>query len=230
MAQYSLGIGTINGINVSKLQPIISFREGNITIRLQGEPTPFIKGKLSEFVTDLGVAFSTPAELVTYWNLYFSKSPISSASLNYYNLLFARPDNATPYSIYDIIANSATSPTVLPMTVKKGIIMTAKVATGKTGSVIPACSIKVRLMNATITPIADNSPIPMLWANKTKGFADIDASLVGGGANSDSVSAKLQNLNIINDFDTIYPIFEAASVFTPVALQEFYFEIGILEL
>lgn len=230
MAQYSLGIGTINGINVSKLQPILSFREENITIRLQGEPTPFVKGKLPEFVTDLGVKFPTPGDLVAYWNLYFSKSPVASASLSYYNLSFVRPNNTTPYSIYDIIANSDSAPTILPMTVKKGIIMTAKLATGKTSATIPTCSIKVRLMNATVTPINDNSPIPMLWANRTKGFADIDFSLVGGGAGSDSVSSKLQNLNIINDFDTIYPIFEVSAAFTPVGLQEFYLELGILEL
>lgn len=154
----------------------------------------------------------------------------SSTNLTYYRLSFTRPNNTTPYSQYDIIANSDSAPTILPMAVKKGIIMTAKVATGKTGATIPTCSIKVRLLNDTITPINDNLAIPMLWANKTKGFADIDASLVGGGANSDSVSAKLQNLNIVNDFEIIYPIFEVAVGFTPVALQEYYLELGILEL
>ena len=154
----------------------------------------------------------------------------SNIPLTYVRVSFTRPNDTTAYAQYDSISDSTSAPTLLSMAVKKGIIMTAKLATGKTGATIPVCSIKVRLMNATITPVNDNSPIPMYWANRTKGFADIDFSLVGGGTGSDSVSSKLQNLNIINDFDLIYPVFEASAAFTPVQLQEFYLELGILEL
>ena len=57
---------------------------------------------------------------------------------------------------------------------------------------------------------------------------DIDFTLTTGGTGSNSASAKLQNLNIINNWDTIYFLVEAAGAYTPIAFQEFYLELGML--
>ena len=152
----------------------------------------------------------------------------SDLNLTYYSVSFTRPNDTTAYDQYDAVADSTSAPTLLSIKVKKGVIMTAKLATGKAGGTIPNGSFKVRLLNASVTPVNDNSPIPMLWANKTKGFADIDFTTLSGGTGSDGVSAKVQNLNIINNWDTIYMLVEASSTYTPVALQEFYIELGML--
>lgn len=152
----------------------------------------------------------------------------SDLNLTYYSVSFTRPNNATPYAQYDAVADSASAPTLLSIKVKKGLIMTAKFATGKTSGTIPNGSFKVRLLNAPVTAVNDNAAIPMLWANKAKGFADIDFTTLSGGTGSDGVSAKLQNLNIVNNWDTIYILVEAGAAYTPVALQEFYIEFGML--
>ena len=154
---------------------------------------------------------------------------IAPIPLTYVSTSFIRPNDTTAYAANDAVSNSTSAPVLLSLTgLHKGIIMTAKLATGKTGATIPTGSFKLRLLNAAVTPVNDNSPIPMLWANRTKGFADIDFTLLSGGTGSDSASAKVQNLNIINNWDTIYMLVESVGAYTPVALQEFYIEFGML--
>ena len=154
---------------------------------------------------------------------------IAPIPLTYVSTSFTRPNDTTAYSQYDAVSNSTSAPTLLSLSgLHKGIIMTAKLATGKTGGTIRSGSFKLRLFNAAVTPVNDNSGIPMLWANRTKGFADIDFTLTSGGTGSDSASAKVQNLNIINNWDTIYILVESVGAYTPVALQEFYIELGML--
>ena len=162
----------------------------------------------------------------------FNKKPykvISPIPFTYVRYSFTRPNDTTAYAAYDAVADSTSAPTLFTLSgLDKGIIMTAKLATGKTGGTIPVGSFKVRLFNAPITPVNDNAAIAMLWANKTKGFADIDFTLAGGGTGSDSASSKVQNLNIINNWDTVYFMIESVGAYTPVALQEFYLELGML--
>jgi hypothetical protein len=152
----------------------------------------------------------------------------SDIPISLYTFSFTRPNDSNAYALYDAISDSTSTPTLFTMNVRKGLILNANLKTGKTGGVINTGAIKVRLFNAPISPVADNAQNPMLWANKSKGFADLDFTLLGGGTSSDAVGSKLDNLNKIVMTDTIYLLFEAAGAYTPVTLQEFYLEIEIL--
>lgn len=154
---------------------------------------------------------------------------VAPLPLTYVSTSFIRPDDSNAYAAFDAVANSTSAPVLLSLTgLHKGIIMTAKFATGKTGGAVNTGSFKVRLLNSPVTAVNDNAQIPMLWVNKNKGFADIDFTLVSGGTGSNSASAKVQNLNIINNWDTIYLLVESVGAYTPIALQEFYIEFGML--
>lgn len=73
MALYQLNQGKINGIYYNQVPLILTTTGNTITIRVAGEPTPFIESPLSEFVDESGQPFATVAAFVTYWNTHFTQ-------------------------------------------------------------------------------------------------------------------------------------------------------------
>lgn len=144
---------------------------------------------------------------------------------------FTRPNNTTPYAAFDSVNTSATAPIVFKIEgVNRGIIMNAKFSTGKTGDTIPAGTFKVRFFRGTYTPVNDNDPAPMLWANRANGYATVDFTVAGGGTGSDAASANLQNLNIQTFGDIFFTVEVVSAAYTPVAEQGYRLDIGIMEV
>ena len=128
--------------------------------------------------------------------------------LKWVNYEFTRPNDTIQYAVYDSVNTSTSAPTVFKITgVNRGIIMNAVFRTGKNGVTIPSGTFKIRFFKGPYTPVNDNAQIPMLWANRTNGYATIDFAVSGGGTGSDSVSANLSfNLFIptIKEFNSLF--------------------------
>ena len=140
---------------------------------------------------------------------------------------FTRPNDTNAYAAGDVIGTSTTGPVLQSINLELGWIVNAKLVSGKTGGTIPAGNFRVHLYNSTITAINDNSVFTMLYANKDKRIGYIDFSCIAGGSGSDAVAAIVTNINILNQFTTLYLVYESLGAYTPVAQQNFYLELTL---
>lgn len=147
--------------------------------------------------------------------------------LGVYSSEFTRPNDTNAYAAGDCVATSTSAPVLQSITVEPGMIVGAKLVSGKTGGTIPAGSFRLRLYNASITQPNDNAVIPMLWANRTKSILDVTFNCVTGGSGSDAVADKQSVMPILNQGTTIYYLIESLGAYTPVELQGFYVELSI---
>jgi len=83
MELYTLGAGTINGIDYKDNQFVLTTEGNKVRIRLQGESTPFIETDLANLLDSSNAEFATMAAFVTYWNANFATgaTPTSDITL-----------------------------------------------------------------------------------------------------------------------------------------------------
>ena len=145
---------------------------------------------------------------------------------------FARPANTTAYAANDSIADSTTAPTLLSFANcanavgGQGYIVKTQLLTNQ-----KTCTARFRLSfyHTAPSPVNDNAPKPMLYANKDKLIGRIDLDPCNTeDATSDAafaLSTALMPYVCAAADTTIYCILTTLDAFTPASAQQFYLEI-----
>jgi len=145
---------------------------------------------------------------------------------------FTRPADTTAYAAYDSIADSTTAPTLLSFANcanangGQGYIVKTRLLTNQ-----KTCTARFRLSfyHTAPSPVNDNAPKPMLYANKDKLIGRIDLDPCNTeDTTSDAAYALSTTLlpYVCAAADTtIYCILTTLDAFTPASAQQFYLEI-----
>jgi hypothetical protein len=84
-----------------------------------------------------------------------------------------------------------------------------------------------------VTPINDNSPFPMLFANRATRVGYIDFTHSAGGTGSDSTSALSTFVNlpfVCNAAHTsLWGILTVTSAYTPTSAEQHYIDLSIVQ-
>ena len=143
-----------------------------------------------------------------------------------------RPADTTAYAAKDVVADSTATPTVItfPAIVKRngseGYIVAARLMTDQSTN---TARYRLHLYATAPTPIADNAPFAMLYANRENriGFIDFSAMQTEG---TGSTAALALNTEVRLAFragatTAIYGVLETLDAFTPASGQKFYIEL-----
>lgn len=145
-----------------------------------------------------------------------------------------RPSDTTVYHALDAIANSTSAPTALTFSNAARVdggsayILFAKLTTNN-----PSCDARVRLHLFSTSPTAvnDNSPHPVLYANRATLVGHLDfPALASGGAGSDASQSLIVDARILvacaPSSRNLFGLVQTLDAFTPSSAQKFHFQIG----
>jgi len=145
---------------------------------------------------------------------------------------FTRPADTTAYAANDAIADSTSVPTLLSFAncananAGQGYIVKTRLMTNQ-----KTCTARFRLSfyHTAPSPVNDNAPKPMLYANKDKliGRIDLDPCTTEDTSSDAafSLSTALMPYVCAAADTTIYCILTTLDAFTPASAQQFYLEI-----
>jgi hypothetical protein len=145
---------------------------------------------------------------------------------------FARPADTTAYAANDAVANSTSAPTLLSFAncananAGQGYIVKTRLMTNQ-----KTCTARFRLSfyHTAPSPVNDNAPKPMLYANKDKLIGRIDLDPCNTeDTTSDAaftLSTALMPYVCAAADTTIYCILTTLDAFTPASAQQFFLEI-----
>ena len=145
---------------------------------------------------------------------------------------FTRPADTTAYAANDAVANSTSTPTLLSFANcanangGQGYIVKTQLLTNQ-----KTCTARFRLSfyHTAPSPVNDNAPKPMLYANKDKLIGRIDLDPCNTeDTTSDAafaLSTALMPYVCAAADTTIYCILTTLDAFTPASAQQFFLEI-----
>lgn len=144
----------------------------------------------------------------------------------------ARPNNATPYAAKDVVGeNPAALLTFTGLALAGGgggRIVKARLATDKKDEV---GAYRLHLFNAPPTPIVDNSPFLLLYADVAKRIGSIDFAALTTEDATGSTMAESLNATVSLPFvaavgnQGLYGVLVALGTPTPAANQAWYVEL-----
>lgn len=153
-----------------------------------------------------------------------------------------RPADTTAYAANDAVSNSTSAPAllqfsnVLPLAGADGLIVAARCMTNQstfTGS------LRLHLFKTSApTPINDNSPQTVLWANRAVRIGYIDfAGFTTGGTGSDCAitlgtfpgSGNALPVELDSGQTSLWGMVETRGAFTPASGQQFFFALKTLQ-
>lgn len=150
------------------------------------------------------------------------------------SVLFTRPSDTTAYAAQDVVSNSTTAPALLQFSGAaranggSGIIISARHL--KTGSAISSYRLHL-YRNNSASPVNDNAPFALLFANRLNRIGFIDFNHGGGGTGSDSTNslATFVNLPFVCDAATssLFGILTTTAGYTPVSGEQHFIELSI---
>ena len=152
------------------------------------------------------------------------------------NASFTRPANTDAYEGQDVVSNSTTAPTLLTFSGVarqnggSGVILSARHMKSSTTT----AAFRLHLYKAnTVTPVNDNAPFRLLYANRVSRLGFIDFSHTTGGTGSDSTNAltTFVNLPFVCDgaASAIYGVLTTKSGYTPASGEQHYIELAIVQ-
>ena len=145
--------------------------------------------------------------------------------------------DTTQYAINDVVNNStdAGSATVFTFVnagrVNGGTGYITNVRLVKSTVTTTNAVFRVWLYGTAPTPLADNTPFTLLYANKAIRLGYVDFSFTTEGSGSDSASAAAYNVNLkfacaANSRD-LYGVIEAKAAYTPASQEKFWVELTV---
>lgn len=152
---------------------------------------------------------------------------------------FTRPSDTTAYTAEDSVNETGGVTTCLTFTVEDALpinlgsslqIKTAILRTNSNNTTNG--SFRLNLYDQSVSSFVDNSPFPMLWANRAKKVGYIDFTLATGGSGSDSSEAVVTDVNVSvrAQSTALYGVLIAKAAYTPVSAQQFYLELNAFSL
>ena len=200
-------------------------------------------------IGDVDIASALPAgtnnigdvDILTLPALVAGESHIGTVGGNtaIVQVAFTRPADQTAYAAKDAVSNSTSAPVALSFTAARvssgsGYITKVRLITDQSTNV---AQFRLHLFNVTPTPINDNSPYTLLWANRGSrvGFIDVGPLQTEGtgsdSANGMNIDVRLAFACAVGDTN-LYCLVETLTAFTPSlgleqSGQNFLIEFGI---
>jgi len=146
---------------------------------------------------------------------------------------FARPADTTGYTAKDVCGNTGTAANLTVTNIARvnggsGIICKARLMSDNKALV---GRYRLHLFNIAPTPIADNSPYLLLWANRTARIGQIDFDAMATEDVTNSTASVSQNTAIRLPYTcaagsrTLTGILEVIDAYTPVASTNMFVEL-----
>lgn len=157
---------------------------------------------------------------------------------------FTRPNDTTAYAAQDSVSNSTTAPTIITWLPKSGDgltqaglkngasyqIKSAKLTKSNSGTT--NASFDLYFYTSGVTATNDNAANPILYSNKESRIGKVSFTLITEGTGSDC--AEQVNTDVNHTFvatnTTIYSKLLATAAYTPIAVENFYGEIELIEI
>lgn len=150
-----------------------------------------------------------------------------------------RPSDTTTYAAEDSVNATGGATSCITFTVADGFdittgmslqIKTARLTTNS--NTTTNASFRLIIYDQSVSGFADNSPFPMLWANRAKKIGYIDFTLATGGSGSDAAEAIVTdvNLSVRTEATNIFGILVAKAAYVPTSAQVFYIELNCFGL
>ena len=144
-----------------------------------------------------------------------------------------RPNDSFAYGANDSVNTSTSVPTMITFAGLARIIGGTGYITNvrmiKSTATVTNANFRLWLYNQAITPVNDNAPFTLLYANAAKRLGYVDLVMTTEGTGSDSASCFLANVNM--KFDTqanstsIFGLLETKAAYAPGAQEKFYIEL-----
>jgi len=140
---------------------------------------------------------------------------------------FTRPSDTTAYAANDVVGYTGTADTTLLAAIFRengatGYIVKAELWTDKVDVTAP---FRLYLFNAEPTPIADNSPFTLLYADIAKcvGYIDLTNVSQEGASSTAALGLWTGQLFVKADAsaDDLYAVLVTKAIFTPASAQKF---------
>ncbi len=151
---------------------------------------------------------------------------------------FTRPNDTTPYTIGDLVANSASAGSVSAMSwtltrVAAGSAVIRRVRARKTSTSVTTASFRVHLFAAAPLTVTngDNGAFSVSGTADYLGAFDVtyDRSFTDGAFGAGvPVTGSEHGIKLASG-STIYGLVEARSAYTPIALEVFTFELEVYQ-
>lgn len=199
-------------------------------------------------VMSLGVRKDSPAALAGTDGDY--QPPISNAFGQTYvdggvfadnGATFSRPNDTTAYAVGDLVANSVTAGSVVPMSftvtrVAAGAAMIRRVRFKKSGTTITNAQFRLHLYKVSPTPSNGDNGAWLTTESTYLGSVDFD--LTGGNARVFTDAAKVigvpavgsEIIFALTSGQVIYGLIEARAAYTPAANETFTVVLELAQL
>jgi hypothetical protein len=151
---------------------------------------------------------------------------------------FTRPADTTAYAALDVVSNSTSAPTLLTFSGAgravggSGLILSARHLKNSTATAGASYRLHLYKVN-TVTATNDNSPFPMLFANRTNriGFIDFTHTIAGTGSDCTFALSTFVNLPFVCDAaaSAIYGILTVSGAYTPTSGEQHFIELAITQ-
>lgn len=149
---------------------------------------------------------------------------------------FSRPADTTAYAALDVVSNSTSSPIILSWAAinrvsgASGYFVKARIVTDQVACV---ARFKLHLFSATLTPLNDNAPYTLLYANNAIKIGALTfPAMATEGSGSTGAAAQLSPgdygglpMAATPAAQTIYGMLETLDAFTPASGQGFFIEL-----
>jgi hypothetical protein len=163
----------------------------------------------------------------------FSAAAIANGGISRFEE-FTRPNNTTPYVVGGAVSDSLSAPRLLTLRNagrfpgSGGVILAAKHT--KSGTNITAASFRLHIFRDPITPLNDNTVLPLLYARRDNRIGAIDFTHVTGGAGSDCTEGFTNERTIpyASNDGNLYLQLVANGAYTPAALETHFIELFLL--
>jgi hypothetical protein len=147
---------------------------------------------------------------------------------------FTRPNDTTPYTLGDLVANSTTAGSVIPMSFAISRTtglggMLRRLRLRKTGTSLTNASFRVHFYS--VSPTCSNGDNGVWLTNQAGsyvGFCDVSLTQsFTDGAGGNGIPAVGSEINFTAD--TYYALLEARQAYTPVAQEQFTLSLELLQ-
>ena len=134
-----------------------------------------------------------------------------------------RPADTTAYASGDLIANSTTAGSVVPISFANvqrnagGISRVRRVRISKTGTGVTNCTIRVHLFAGTAPTVSSGDNAAMVIASGAANYLG-SADVVVGQTFSDGAAGQLA-ADILTTSNTLYGLLEARGAYTPASAE-----------
>jgi len=143
---------------------------------------------------------------------------------------FTRPNDTSAYTAGDLVANSTTAASVVPLswaTTGSRPFYISRIRLQKTGAIVTNAQFRIHLYDAApvVSTTGDNAAFASVVAGVAKWLGSFDGTMVASQSDGAAVNClptgNFLRRDYIGDPGTLYGLIEALAAYTPIAEEVF---------